>query len=83
MITTTDDKGNEALRGGMMKARELQGITNHFDVKSVQEYSAKVEKFGGKVISPKTPVPGVGYFAMCADTENNNFGIFEADQTAK
>jgi predicted enzyme related to lactoylglutathione lyase len=83
MITTTDDKGNEALRGGMMKTRELQGITNHFDVKSVQEYSAKVEKFGGKVITPKTPVPGVGYFAMCADTENNAFGIFEADQTAK
>jgi uncharacterized protein len=42
-----------------------------------------VEKFGVKVITPKTPVPGVGYFAMCADTENNTFGIFEADQTAK
>lgn len=83
MITTTDDKGNEALRGGIIKTRELQGITNHFDVKSVQEYTAKVEKFGGKVIPPKTPVPGVGYFAICADTENNTFGIFESDQTAK
>jgi len=42
-----------------------------------------VEKFGGKVITPKTPVPGVGYFAMYKDTENNTFSIFEADQTAK
>jgi predicted enzyme related to lactoylglutathione lyase len=25
----------------------------------------------------------MGYFAMCADTENNTFGIFEPDQTAK
>ena len=65
MITTTDDKGNEALRGGMMKRQspQQQGITNYFDVKSVQEYSAKVEQLGGKVIFPKRPVPGMGYFA--------------------
>jgi hypothetical protein len=28
-------------------------------------------------------VPGMGYIATCTDTENNGFGIFEADQTAK
>lgn len=66
-----------------MKTRELQGITNHFDVKSVQEYVAKVKRFGGKITNPKTTVPGLGYFAMCADTENNTFGIFEADQSTK
>ena len=50
--------------------------------KSVQEYSAKVEKLGGRV-TPKMPIPGMGYMVMCTDTENNGFGIFEADQTAK
>jgi predicted enzyme related to lactoylglutathione lyase len=59
-----------------MERHGLQGITNHFDVKSVQEYSAKVEKFGVKVIKPKTPVP-VGYFSICQDTEYNTFSIFE------
>jgi uncharacterized protein len=85
MISTLDDKGNEAIGGGMMKRQspQQQGITNYFDVKSVQEYSAKVEKLGGKVISPKTPVPGMGYFAVCTDTENNGFGIFEVDSSAK
>ena len=85
MISTVDDKGDEGVNGGMMKRQspEQQGITNYFDVKSVQEYSAKVEKLGGKVISPKMPVPGMGYMAVCTDTENNGFGIFEADQTAK
>ncbi len=82
LVTTVDDKGNKALTGGMMK-RQSQGITNYFDVKSVQEYSAKVEKLGGKVISPKQSLPGIGYIAICTDTENNRFGIFEADQTAK
>jgi predicted enzyme related to lactoylglutathione lyase len=57
---------------------ELQAITTYFDVKSVQEYSAKVEKLGGKVISPKMPVPDMGYFDVCTDTENNGFTIFVA-----
>jgi predicted enzyme related to lactoylglutathione lyase len=85
IISTVDDKGNNALNGGMMKRQspQQQGITNFFDIKSIQEYSAKVERLGGKVITPKTPVPGMGYFAVCKDTENNGFGIFEADETAK
>ena len=85
LLSTEDDKGNKATTGGMMKRQspQQQGITNYFDVKSVQEYSAKVEKLGGKVISPKMPVPGMGYFAVCMDTENNGFGIFEVDSNAK
>jgi uncharacterized protein len=85
IISTVDDKGNEALNGGLMKRQspQQQGITNYFDVKSVQEYSAKVEQMGGKVITPKMPVPGMGYFAVCTDTENNRIGIFEVDSTAK
>ena len=45
MVTTTDDKGNKALGGGMMK-RQMpeQQVTNYIDVKSVDEYSSKVEK---------------------------------------
>jgi uncharacterized protein len=48
----------------MMKRQspQQQGITNYFDVKSIQEYSAKVERLGGKVITPKEPVLGMGYF---------------------
>ena len=85
LLSTVDDKGNKALTGGMMKRQspQQQGITNYFDVKSVQESSAKVEQLGGKVIFPKHSVPGMGYIAICTDTENNGFGIFEADQTAK
>jgi predicted enzyme related to lactoylglutathione lyase len=85
MITTTDDKGNKALTGGMMKRQnaQQQGITNYIDVKSIDEHSAKVEKLGGKVVVSKMPVPTMGYFAVCVDTENNSFSIWETDSTAK
>jgi len=31
----------------------------------------------------KTPVPGMGYFAVCTDAENNTFAIWETDDSAK
>jgi predicted enzyme related to lactoylglutathione lyase len=84
MITTTDDKGNKALGGGMMKRQSPnQPIINYIDVKSVDEYSSKVQQLGGKVHVPKMAVPGMGYLAICLDTENNAFGIWETNESAK
>ena len=84
MVTTTDDKGNKALGGGMMK-RQMpeQQVTNYINVKSVDEYSSKVKKLGGKVVAPKKAVPGMGYFVLCLDTENNSFAIWESNDSAK
>ena len=84
-ITTTDEKGNKALIGGGMTKRQKphEQITNFIDVKSVDEYSSKIEKLGGKVVVPKMAVPGMGYFAVCHDTENNSFGIWESNESAK
>jgi uncharacterized protein len=84
IITTTDDKGNKALGGGIMKRQMPEHrVTNYIGVKSVDEYSSKVEKLGGKVIAPKRAVPGMGYFVLCSDTENNAFAIWETNEKAK
>ena len=83
-VITTDHNGNEALGGGMSKRQmPQQQITNFIDVKSVDEYSSKVERLGGKVVVPKTAIPGMGYYAVCLDTENNSFGIFEPSENVK
>ena len=84
LITTTDDKGNKALGGGMMKRQMPEHqVTNYIGVKSVDEYKSKVEKLGGKVLAPKHTVSGMGYFALCLDTENNPFAIWESNESAK
>lgn len=81
LITTS---GEKAVDGGMMKREHpQQQITNYIDVCCVDEYSTKVEKLGGKVVAPKMAVPGMGYFAICLDTENNAFGIWESNKEAK
>lgn len=83
-VITTDHNGNEALCGGMSK-RQMphQQITNFIHIKSVDEYSSKVERLGGKVVVPKTAIPRMGYYAVCLDTENNSFGIFEPSENVK
>jgi predicted enzyme related to lactoylglutathione lyase len=76
--------GEKPVHGGMRKREQPQDhIYNYIDVKSVVESSAKVEELGGKIIVSKMPVPGMGYFAVCMDTENNVFGVWENDENAK
>jgi len=64
--------------GGMMKRCDpQQKITNYVFVESVNKAAAKVKKLGGKIIMPKTAVPGMGFFAVCMDTEKNVFAVWE------
>ena len=70
--------------GGMLTRKHAtQPITNYINVPSVTKYAAKIEKRGGKVMKPKTAVPQMGYFAICRDSENNEFAIWERNEKAK
>ncbi len=41
----------------------------------------QVREFGGKP-GERGPVPEIGWFAHCVDTEGNPFGLFEQDRSA-
>jgi predicted enzyme related to lactoylglutathione lyase len=80
-----DTAGADASPDGALMARKQPGqtITNYVSVASVDQYAAKIEKLGGKICMGKTAVPQMGYFAICQDTEQNVFGIWEGNQNAK
>jgi predicted enzyme related to lactoylglutathione lyase len=83
MVTTGKD-GEVGINGGMMrKPGGIASTTNTIGVDSVDAAVAAVLKAGGKNIMPKTPIPTVGYFAYCEDTEGNVFGVMQADPNAK
>jgi uncharacterized protein len=67
----------------MKRQMPQQQITNYINGKSIEEYCSKIQKLGEKVIHPKSPVAGMGYFAVCLDTENNSFVIWESNENAK
>jgi len=72
------------LGGGILaRTHPQQGPVNYISVESVADYAKKVEELGGMVIVPKSPVPGMGYFAQVTDTEGNVFGLWESDPTAQ
>jgi len=49
----------------------------YFTVADLDETLKKATGRGGEVLVPKTPIPGVGHFAMFTDPEGIPVGIVE------
>ena len=87
MIETVpvDEKGmplRPGVNGGMLKRQNPQHRpVNYIAVESVDNYIAKIEQLGGKIIVPKMEVPGIGWWAFALDPEGNQFAIMETLQT--
>lgn len=68
-----------AINGGMMKrSAETPNPVLTIGVDSVDDALKQVEAGGGSVVTPKTPIPGMGAFAYFKDTEGNVVGVFES-----
>jgi predicted enzyme related to lactoylglutathione lyase len=52
----------------------------YFDTDDIDASVAKVREAGGEA-DDKGPIPGVGWFSHCKDTEGNSFGLFQSDET--
>jgi len=83
-LVTTGSNDQPGINGALARrGGPLMAVTNTMDVASVDDFVAQVLKNGGKVVSPKMPIPGVGYLAYCQDTEGNLFGLIQSDMSAK
>ncbi len=53
----------------------------YFDVDDIEAARAKVVELGGSA-EDKTPVPGMGWFTECKDSEGNIFSLWQTDSNA-
>jgi predicted enzyme related to lactoylglutathione lyase len=83
MVSTGDEKQPGIIGGLLQRMPGQLGTSNTIDVPSIDEFTEKIQSNGGKILMPKTSIPGVGYFAQCMDTEGNVFGIMQPAQNAK
>jgi predicted enzyme related to lactoylglutathione lyase len=84
LINTTNLDGTPAIGGGMGKRMDpSQRMLNYFGVASLDASIKQVKSLGGKVITEKMAVPGMGFLATCMDTEGNTFGLWEENTRAK
>jgi predicted enzyme related to lactoylglutathione lyase len=63
------------------KGKPLTQVT--IPVGDLDECIERIEEAGGRVIEPKMAIPGIGWFAACAEPGGLLFGIMEADPEAK
>ena len=49
----------------------------YLSVDAIDPVLDRVTAMGGTVTTPRTDIPGQGWFAVFSDTEGNEFGLFE------
>ena len=68
-----------AINGGLFpRPKEAPHPVIYVGVSSVDQALKKAQAAGGKVVTPKTPIPGMGAYARVTDTEGNILGLFES-----
>jgi len=79
-LADTGEKDEPGINGAIMP-REHKGVStiNTIGVPSIDDAIKKVKKAGGKVMGDKMPIPGIGMFVYCQDTEGNLFGILQPE----
>ena len=58
----------------------MRGPIVYFDTDAIDASIAKVRALGGKA-EEKSPIPHIGWFARCTDTEGNDFSLFQSDES--
>lgn len=77
LFRTGEDQG-----GGLYPAADKTGhLDVYLDTDDIEETIGKVRGNGGES-TDKQPIPGVGWFSNCTDTEGNRFNLFQADDSA-
>ena len=58
-----------------------EGLKIYFGVDDIDASLAQVREIGGQA-EEKMPVPGMGWFAACKDSEGNAFSFWQSDSSA-
>lgn len=86
-LAITGKENEPGINGGIGKREKHdKGIMTYMctiEVNSIKTYSKKIIKEGGKQITQKMAIPGVGWFARFKDSEGNTFGLMQTDTSTR
>ncbi len=91
LVNTMVDPVQATVNGGIVFRRgepptEGQAVNAFLCTVEVPDLGAFVEKVrasGGRVMDPRMAIRGIGWWARCADTEGNLFGMLQPDPKAR
>lgn len=74
-------EAGDAPTGAIYPSESVQrGPIVYFDTEDIRASAARVRELGGASDEPQ-PIPHVGWFARCSDTEGNEFSLFQSDES--
>ena len=85
----TDAKGRPAqpggINGGILKRPDKNGprVVNYVNVESVDAAIQRAQGLGAKLHNARSPVPGMGWYAVLSDPQGNPFALWQTDAAAK
>jgi predicted enzyme related to lactoylglutathione lyase len=85
---TAGPTGEAGIDGGIGQladagqATDLPMVNLVIPVPDLDSVVEKVASCGGTVVEPRTPIPGIGWMATCAEPGGLRFGLMEADSSA-
>jgi hypothetical protein len=82
-LVMTGPENKPGIDGGLSRGEPLNKVVLTIDVISLDEMIEKIEANGGKIIMPKSPIPGVGWMANFQSPDGNAFCIMQEDRNAK
>jgi predicted enzyme related to lactoylglutathione lyase len=66
--------------GGAIMEGEPGNAVIYFDTDDIDASIGRVRELGGKA-DDKQPIPTIGWFARCQDSEGNSFSLFHSDES--
>lgn len=77
-MVMTGPRKEMGIDGGIAKREgNVNAFVNIIAIDKIDESLKKIEDAGGKIVSEKMDVPGIGLIAYCHDNQGNKFGIIQ------
>ncbi len=76
MTRTSDEQGGAVYQ----QQADERGPIVYFDTDDIDATIDRVRAQGGRA-DEKQPIPHIGWFARCTDTEGNDFSVFQSDES--
>jgi uncharacterized protein len=85
MAVNPDPDKEDVVWGGILKkSMPQQTGLNYYNAEGgLEAFNMRVKDKGGTVMMEKRPIPGMGWFSVCIDPENNPFAGWVDDKDAK
>lgn len=71
----------EAKDAPLAKGNPMTQVT--IQVENLDEVLARVKEGNGKIVEPKMPIPGIGWYATCSEPGGLLFGLIEPDASVR